>query len=61
MAQRAVCGARQEDLRCADPQTGAVDRVELPRRQNRHGAGRQRNDFSRMVRAFIPLSASRIV
>ena len=32
---------RQGDLRCADLQTGAVDRVELPRRQNRHGAGRQ--------------------
>ncbi len=29
---------RQRDLRCTDLKTGAVDRVELPRRQNRHRA-----------------------
>ena len=32
---------RHGDLRRADLETAAVDRVELPRRQNRHGAGRQ--------------------
>jgi len=32
---------RQRNLRGANLETGAIDRVELPRRQDRYGAGRQ--------------------
>ena len=50
---------RQRDLRRADLDAGAIDRVELPRRQDRHDARRQLDVHELTRRTPLALNATR--
>jgi hypothetical protein len=50
---------RQRNLRGAHFETGAIDRIELPRRQDRHRAGRQFHVHELTRSALLALNATR--
>ena len=60
-ATNSSCNAQSADnetLRDADLETGAIDRVELPRRQNRHDTGRQLHVYELTRCAPLALNAT---